>query len=70
MAGINWTAEAENCLVEIYDYIAARNPAAAYRTIEGIFQKLKSLKRFLRSDTDTRKFANVRYVSFYTAIIE
>jgi toxin ParE1/3/4 len=46
MAGINWTTESEKCLTEIYDYIAARNPAAAYRTIEGIFQKTQILEAF------------------------
>jgi toxin ParE1/3/4 len=35
MAQIRWTAEAESWLREIFDYIAADNPAAAIDTVEG-----------------------------------
>ena len=46
MAEIGWTDEAERWLRDIHDYIAADNPAAAQRTIEGIFQKAQLLARF------------------------
>jgi toxin ParE1/3/4 len=33
MAEIRWTEEAQRWLQDIYDYIAADNPAAAARTV-------------------------------------
>ncbi len=45
MAEINWTQEAQSWLKDIYDYIAADNPEAAARTIEGIYQKAQLLKQ-------------------------
>ena len=36
MARINWTEETETWLKEIFDYIAADNPTAAGRVVEGI----------------------------------
>lgn len=44
MAEINWTAEAQTWLRDIYDYIAADNRDAAGRTIAGIFLKAQLLK--------------------------
>ena len=41
MAEINWTAEAEHWLRDIYDYIAAENPQAATRVAEGIYEKVQ-----------------------------
>jgi len=38
-----WTSEAERWLSGIHDYIAADNPAAAQRTVQGIFEKGLSL---------------------------
>lgn len=49
MAELNWTAEAEQWLRDIYDYIAADNPAAAGRPIESIYDKAQLLRRFPES---------------------
>ena len=46
MAEIGWTQEAEKWLREIHDYIAEDNPAAAIRTVEGIYQKTQLLRKF------------------------
>lgn len=48
MAEIRWTAEAERRLEQIYDYLAARNPGTAYRTVEGIYRKAQVLQNFPR----------------------
>ena len=39
MAEINWTAEAEQWLKVIYDYIAEDNPNSAFQVIEGIYNR-------------------------------
>ena len=36
MAEISWTEEAQRWLSDIYEYIAADNPQAAERTVQGI----------------------------------
>ncbi len=46
MAELNWTAEAEQWLKDIYAYIAKDNPAAASRTVHAIYEKAQVLKRF------------------------
>ena len=46
MAEINWTAEAEQWLKDIHDYIAKDNPEAASRVINTIYEKVQLLKRF------------------------
>ena len=46
MATVSWTAEAERWLEDIYDYIAADNPAAAVETVQGIYQRAQSLVDF------------------------
>jgi len=46
MAKVNWTDEAEGLLRDIHDYIAADNPEAASRTIEGIHARADLLERF------------------------
>jgi len=46
MAKLNWTSEAERWLKDIYDYIAADNPVAAARVVDGIYDKAQLLKRF------------------------
>jgi plasmid stabilization system protein ParE len=43
LAEINWTAEAQTWLKDIYDYIARDNRAAAARTVAGIFLKTQLL---------------------------
>jgi len=46
MAEITWTEEAERWLHDIYDHIAADNPDAAARTVQGIYDRTQDLKRF------------------------
>jgi plasmid stabilization system protein ParE len=46
MAEISWTEEAERWLSDIYEYIAADNPAAAALTAERIYQRAQDLRRF------------------------
>ncbi len=46
MAEINWTAEAEQWLRDIYDYISSDKPEAARRVVEGIYEKVQILRRF------------------------
>ena len=45
MAEINWTEEAQSWLKDIYDYIAADNPEAAARTVDGIYERSQLLKQ-------------------------
>src|SRR4051812_24095872 len=46
MAEIAWTEEAQRWLQDIYEYIAADNPAAAARTVEAIYERAQDLRRF------------------------
>jgi plasmid stabilization system protein ParE len=46
MAQINWTAEAERWLRDIYDYIATDNPDAAARVVDEIYNKVQLLQQF------------------------
>ena len=46
MAQIRWTDEAQRWLQDIYEYIAADNPVAAARTIQGIYDRAQDLARF------------------------
>lgn len=43
MAQVVWTAEAKRWLQDIYDYIAADNEAAAYRTVIAILERAETL---------------------------
>lgn len=43
---VRWTAEAERWLREIHDYIARDNPAAALRTVRGIYDRAEALADF------------------------
>lgn len=45
MAEIRWTKESVQWLQDIYEYIAHDNKAAAKRVVEGIYQKVQTLKR-------------------------
>jgi len=45
VAEINWTWEAQSWLKDIYDYIAADNPDAAARTVNGIYEEAQLLER-------------------------
>jgi toxin ParE1/3/4 len=46
MARLIWTDESLNWLRAIRDHIAKDNPAAASRTIDGIFEKAQLLDKF------------------------
>ncbi len=51
MAKINWTAEAELWLKDIYDFIAQDNPKAAARVVSGIYKKAQILKVLIITDS-------------------
>ena len=46
MAQIDWTDEALRWLEDIFEYIAADNPDAASRTIDGIFERAQALAQY------------------------
>ena len=46
MAKVVWTAEAERWLSNIFEYIAADNPAAAESTVQGIYDRAQPLCQF------------------------
>ena len=46
MAEIAWTDEAQRWLEDIFEYIAADSPAAAARTVQGIYERAKVLADF------------------------
>jgi plasmid stabilization system protein ParE len=46
MAEIAWTEEAQRWLEDIFEYIAADNPAAASRTVQGIYERAQVLATF------------------------
>jgi len=46
MAEVKWTPEAELWLQEIHAFIAADNPAAAKKVVDGIYKKADLLTQF------------------------
>jgi len=46
MGEVSWSSEAERWLREIHDYIAKDNPAAAFRTVQGIYKKAEVLEEY------------------------
>lgn len=48
MAAIRWTTEAARWLRKIRNHIAEDSPAAADRTVDGIYAKVQLLSRFPR----------------------
>ena len=46
MAQITWTNEALRWLEDIFEYIAADNPDAASRTVEGLFERAQVLSQY------------------------
>ena len=46
MAEIVWTEEAQRWLEDIFEYIAADSPAAAGRTVQGIYERAQVLASF------------------------
>lgn len=46
MARITWTEEAQRWLKDIFEYVAADNPQAAARTVQGIYERAQVLATF------------------------
>jgi plasmid stabilization system protein ParE len=46
VAEINWTAEAQQWLEDIFEFIAADNPEAAARVVSGIYERAQILRQF------------------------
>ena len=46
MAEIRWTAEAQQWMREIFEYIAVENPEAAERTMLAIQEKVEHLRKY------------------------
>lgn len=46
MAKITWTEEALHWLEDIFEYIAADNPSAAARTVQGIYDRVQDFAAF------------------------
>lgn len=46
MAKITWTTEAQRWLEEIFEYIAADNPRAAFQTVNAIYERTQVLTQF------------------------
>ena len=60
MAEINWTEEAQRWLTDIFEYVAAENPQAAARTVQGIYERAQDLTRF--PEIGSRYTASSRHV--------
>ena len=60
MAEINWTEEAQRWLTDIFEYVAAENPQAAARTVQGIYEQVQDLIRF--PEIGSRYAASSRHV--------
>lgn len=60
MAEIGWTDEAHRWLADIFEYIAADNPQAAARTVQGIYDRAQDLRRF--PELGSRYSASSRHV--------
>jgi len=46
MAELRWTAEAQQWLEDIFEYIAQDNPHAAARTVQAIYERVQDLIAF------------------------
>ena len=49
MAKVEWTAEAEDRLRQIHDYVARDKPEAAFHLAEAIYPRVESLREFPES---------------------
>lgn len=49
MAKVEWTAEAEERLRRIYDYVAQDKPEAALRLVEALYRRAEVLREFPES---------------------
>jgi plasmid stabilization system protein ParE len=46
MADVRWTAEAQQWLEDIFEYIAQNNPQAASRVVQAIYERAQDLIAF------------------------
>jgi toxin ParE1/3/4 len=73
LAEINWTYEAETWLKDIYDYIAADNPDAAARTINGIYEEAPLLEQHpeagYKYDTESSRAVRILLYGHYESPI-
>lgn len=60
MAEITWTDEAQRWLEDIFEHIAADNPSAAARTVQGIYERAQDLATF--PESGYRYWASSRHV--------
>jgi len=60
MAKISWTEEAQRWLEDIFEHIAADNPEAAIRTLQGIYDRAQALTDF--PEMGYRYWASPRHV--------
>lgn len=60
MAEIAWTEEAQRWLEDIFEHIAADNPHAAARTVQGIYHRTQDLAKF--PEIGHRYLASSRHV--------
>jgi plasmid stabilization system protein ParE len=60
MAEISWTEEALRWLSDIFEYVAAENPQAAARTVQGIYERAQDLVKF--PEIGSRYAASSRHV--------
>ena len=51
MGKLNWTAESERWIRDIFEYIEAENPIAANEVVLGIYEGLKFLPNTLKLAT-------------------
>ena len=45
MAEVNWTAEAQQWLEDIFEFISAENPQAATQVVTGIYERAQVLRQ-------------------------
>jgi len=69
LAEINWTQEAQTWLRDIYDYIAADNPDAAFKTVNGIYEEAQLLQNHpeagYRYETESSRTVRILLYSHY-----
>ena len=56
MAEIGWTEEAQRWLTDIFEYIAADNPQAAARTVQGIYDRVQDPEEISRDRFSLHRF--------------
>lgn len=64
MAQVVRTAEAQSWLQRIYDYIAADNDDAAYRTVRAIHEQTEILRTFPHIGYTSREHPHVRVLLY------